>query len=130
MTPMSDIQALLERFSLAWQALDTEALRGVLHPDVVFVPPGFAGKVRGRDACIETYRQFLEAARVTSYREPDTTIEIFGRTAVATVRWEMSWEMNGAAHAERGRDVLVLLADDPRWEIVWRTQIADVEAPR
>lgn len=123
MTPLADLHALLERFSVAWQTLDEEALRGVLHPDCVFVPPGNdAPRAVGRDACLDTYRHFLGAATVVSYRELDPAIDVFGNTAVAVVPWEMTWSMDGKEESGRGRDTLVLVSDGTRWQIVWRTQ--------
>ena len=75
----------LDRFSVAWQSLDEEALRGILHPDVVFVPPGGQARAVGREACVDTYRHFLGAATVIHYKELDPAIDVFGATAVAVV---------------------------------------------
>jgi uncharacterized protein (TIGR02246 family) len=121
MTPLADLQALLERFTAAWQASDSEALRGILHPDCVFVPPGGATRAQGRDACIATYRDFFARAEIVSYKE-EPVIDVFERVAIATVGWEMTWRMGGRDESATGRDVLVLETDGTRWQILWRTQ--------
>ena len=122
MTPLADLHALLERFSVAWQALDLEALRGILHPSCIFVPPGGAARAVGRDACVDTYRHFLGAATVVAYKEGEAQIDVFGTTAVAAVPWDMTWSIAGREETGKGRDLLVLLDDGTRWQIVWRTQ--------
>jgi hypothetical protein len=124
MTPLADLQALLERFSIAWQTLDLEALRGILSAECVFVAPGGQGATRavGRESCVDTYRHFLGAATVVAYKEGEAAIDVFGATAVAVVPWEMTWSMEGREESAKGRDVLVLQSDGTRWQILWRTQ--------
>ena len=51
-------------------------------------------------------------------------MDVFGDTAVATLRWEMAWEMGGQRSEEAGHDVYVLARVDNRWLVAWRTLLS------
>jgi hypothetical protein len=96
---------------------------------VVFVPPGPSARVVGREACLESFRDFLRQARVDDYRETDRRVEVFGATAVATYRFEMRYEMKGESYRDAGSDVFVFTREEDSWLAVWRTMIPDETAP-
>jgi ketosteroid isomerase-like protein len=120
----SAVRELLQRLTAAWRSGRFEELDEILHEDVVFVAPGFAGRIGGRKECVATYRQFSEAAQIMEYVEEPPAIEAWANTAVATCGFEMSWEMDGESHRETGHDILVLELLDGRWQIVWRTLVS------
>lgn len=88
---------------------------------MVTVAPGFAMRGEGREACVQSYRDFMSAAKVIRYRESAPVIDVFGDTGVSTFRWEMTWEMQGQTHDESGHDLFVFARQDGRWLAAWRT---------
>ena len=121
----SEIRGVLSRLSAAWREERFDELEDILHQSVVFVQLGFNGRVEGRTACVNTYREFMSSAKVVDYSESDPTVDVWGGTAVATYRFEMAWEMNGKPHHEVGRDMFVFVREDSRWQVVWRTMISE-----
>ena len=119
----SEIQGVLSRLTAAWTEERFDELEDILHQSVVFVQPGFAGRVEGRTACVDTYRKFMSSAKLLDYSERDITIDVWGTTAVATYIYDISWEMEGRSRRERGRDLFVFIREESRWQVVWRTII-------
>lgn len=117
------IRAVLTALTAAWRLGRTQDIAALLHPSVVFVRPGFAERAEGRAACVATYNEFLAAALVLRYEEGEPTVDVFGDTAVAALRWEMAWEIGGQRSEESGHDLYVLLRTEGRWLIAWRTLV-------
>lgn len=117
------IRAVLAALTSAWRTGRTKDIAALLHPAVVFVRPGFAGRAEGRAACVATYDEFLSAALVLRYEEAEPSVDVFGDTAVATFRWEMAWEVGGQRSEEAGHDLYLLVRTDGRWLIAWRTLV-------
>ncbi len=115
-----EIRGVLSRLTAAWREGRFDELEGLLHEKVVFVPPGFSARLEGRSPCGESYRQFMTAAKVIEYVESDHTIDVWGTSAVASYRFEMTWEMANQLHRDAGHDLLVFVREDGRWQIVWR----------
>ncbi len=118
------IRAVLAALTRAWRTGRTQDISALLHPAVVFVQPGFSGRAEGREACVATYDEFLAAALVLRFEEAEVAVDVFHDTAVATVRWEMAWEMAGQRSEESGRDLYVLLRVADHWLIAWRTLLS------
>jgi hypothetical protein len=118
------IRAVLSALTKAWRTGRTQDIAPLLHPEVVFVRPDFSGRAEGREACIATYEEFLAAALVLRYEEEELAVDVFGTTAVATLRWEMTWEMGGQRSEESGHDVYVLARVGDAWLIAWRTLLS------
>jgi hypothetical protein len=122
--PSEQIRSLLARLTAAWRHGRMADIGAMLHPSVVFVRPGFEGRSEGRKACVATYEEFLSAAIVLRYEETEPTIDSWGDTAVASLGWEMAWEMGGQRSDEAGIDVYVLVREGGEWLIAWRTLVS------
>jgi hypothetical protein len=109
---VAQVQEVVSRLSVAWQSRSYAELSGHLDDDVVIVAPGFQGRVEGRNACVESYREFMERVTIERYEQAEPVIDAWEGTAVATYRWEM-------------HDILVLQRRAPAnadvaWRVVWR----------
>lgn len=120
---VAQIRDVVSRLTAAWREQRFEAMTELLHEEVIFENPGFNGRIEGRRACVDSYRQFMASATVIEYVEHATTIEVWGATAVARTHWEMAWRHDGQSQREDGHDVLVLTRDGTRWQVVWRTLV-------
>jgi hypothetical protein len=109
----------------AWTSGRPELMRDALDPDVVFVQPGFAARTEGRDAAIESYREFATSAVVHAYEETELSVDVRGHTAVASYRFEIDYEMKGKRLVETGHDLFVFDRFGTRWRAVWRLVIQD-----
>lgn len=124
------VASTLARLSAAWQNRHYEELAISLDERVVMSLPGFGGRVEGREALIESYREFMDRVTLTHYEEEPPAIDVFGNTAIASVRWKMDWITGGADNSAAGHDLFVLhgareSAGRNDWRIVWRTMMLD-----
>jgi hypothetical protein len=129
MTRESIVRDVLSRLSAAWQERRWADLESLLDEEVVFVTPGFGTRFRGRAACADSYRQFMQQAALLAYEETDLQVDDFGSTAIATFRWKMRWSSQGTSSDESGHDVFVLREQASVWRVIWRTMIVGAGAP-
>jgi uncharacterized protein (TIGR02246 family) len=117
------VRAALKRISDAWQARRYEDLSQLFAPDMVFALPGLTGRLEGRDAIVASYREFMDRITLTSYREDQHAVDVWGDMAVASFRWDMAWSAGGVPSHEAGRDVFAFRRGDGGWLAVWRTML-------
>ncbi len=115
----------LARITAAWRERDFDALPALFAPDMVMALPGLSGYLEGREACIESLRDFTAAARIDRYAESAHRVDVSGDTAVASYRWEMAWTRGGHGHAATGQDLFVLRREGARWLATWRMLLPD-----
>lgn len=118
-----EIRGLVRSINEAWRNERLGELAGYLHDGMVMVFPGFSGRCAGKVACIDSYRAFARQAEVRSYDEDEVSIDLWDRTAVATYRFRIEYDMGGRTHRDEGRDVLVFNRGDDGWQAVWRTMV-------
>lgn len=132
MSPLSpsqdEVWDVVRRINRAWVQRRTEDLESLLHAEIVVVPPSPATPVRGREACIESYREFALEARVLHFEELSPAVEVFGATAVAAYEFAITYELGGTWTTERGREIFVLTREGGAWLAVWRTQLPSLAA--
>jgi len=120
---VAQVRDVVSRLTAAWREQRFEAMTELLHEEVVFESPGFSGRIQGRRACVDSYRQFMAAATVLEYVEHAVAVQTWGATAVARTHWEMAWRQGDASQREDGHDVMVLTRDGGNWQVVWRTLV-------
>jgi hypothetical protein len=123
----ADVWRVVQQVNQAWLHGHIDTLRDLLHPAMVIAPPDGAEPVRGREACIDSYRDFTVQARVLRFEEFAPTADVFGNTAVVAYEFEIFYELAGTWTTERGREVVALSLSDARWWVVWRTQLSTAD---
>ena len=118
-----EVRAVLDRISEAWRARRYEDLSQFFAQDMVLALPGKAVRVEGRDAIVASYREFMDRITVTSYREDQHSVDVWGATAIASFRWDMAWLAGNVPNHETGSDVFAFTHTDGRWLAVWRTML-------
>jgi hypothetical protein len=128
----SEVAATLHRMSSAWRERRYDDLALLFDEHIVFALPGFAERLEGRAATVDSYREFMNRVTLTEHWESVPDITVWGDTSVAIYRWEMRWLSGGVANHGAGHDVFVLRAapDAPAgWRAVWRTMTFEPAPP-
>ena len=110
----------LTEFNRAWLDRRFEQLSEWFHPDVVIRGPGFQEVGRGREACVESYRQFMSSAEVLEFSETNTHTDTWEDAAAVTYDWTMAYRQGGETKRESGHELLVFRLHGGRWVVVLR----------
>jgi hypothetical protein len=131
-----EVRITLGRISAAWQDRRYQELAILFDEHIIMVLPGLSARIEGRAAVVESYVEFMEHAAVGEYFEDAPAIDVWGDTAIASYRWEMTWVSGGISESAAGYDVFTFSRrtdGDQAWRAVWRTMALDVthgdEAP-
>jgi hypothetical protein len=127
MDELTDVSIALRRLSESWRNRRYDELRDCFHDSAVMVAPGFSGRVVGREAVVESYREFMDRSTLDNYSEDPATIEVFENTAIVNYRWEMVWTSGGKQDRGSGNDLFVFVRqpETDQWKAVWRTMVFD-----
>jgi len=115
------VEETVAALNRSWLEGRYEDLAGYFHPDVVFVPPGFTARLAGREACVQTYRDFGAAATVREFTPAPPQVDVWGDTAVAACPFSIVYELAGTTYHERGVDLLVFAREAGAWLVVYRS---------
>jgi uncharacterized protein (TIGR02246 family) len=129
----AELRAILRKLSVAWQNRRYEELADLFDDKIVMVLPAFSGRIEGREAVVDGYREFMETAAVSDYQEDLPTIDVWGDTAIASYHWEMTWISGAKVESAAGYDAFVFARSsdgDGSWRAVWRTMSLDVPHQR
>jgi ketosteroid isomerase-like protein len=111
---------VLTAVNRAWRGGRLEELRSFFHPDVVVVGPDLTPVGSGRDACVESYAQFLAAATVHEFEETQVRLDEYGQAAVVSYDYRIRYDVNDVGYDERGREVIILVRQGETWQVAWR----------
>lgn len=120
---------VLDRIQRAWRSGAPEDMAPVLDPDVTFVFPGFSMRLTGRDALIESYREFNATSRLRSYREDRRTVVGGATAALAEIAFDMTYTREGRDWRAHGIELWVLERRPAGWIAFWRTMQELTEEP-
>ena len=107
--------AFVKALNEAWTKGGGGALAGYFHPRMVAIGANDRRILRGRDACLASWQNFTEAAKVHRWQEIDPDVQLYGNTAIVTYYYDMSFDMNGRTIETGGRDMFVLVKENGRW---------------
>ena len=123
------VLAAMERINRTWLEGRTNDLLPLLHPDIVLVYPGFAGRAQGREALVAGFADFCGNATVHEYTETNHQADVIGETAVVSFTYEMVYELAAVKSRATGRDLWVFNRQDGEWLATWRTMLDIAEQP-
>jgi ketosteroid isomerase-like protein len=127
-TDEAQIRSAVREINDYWRAGQYDRIGARLADDAVIAPPGFGGRVRGRAAYIQSYRDYDQAATTLEFSAGEPQVDVVGDVAVAVTAFDVVYEVRGARHHENGHDILVLSRLRGQWTVVWRTmQVAPTE---
>jgi hypothetical protein len=117
------IRAIVDKIVAATLGSSVEDISPLFHRDVVFQAPHFGSRIRGRQACLKSYRDFRSAAQVHDFHTEPPEIDVCTSVAVAAYPFHIHYTFEGNTCEESGRDVLVLTLEDHHWLVAWRTLV-------
>ncbi|NJL29475.1 MAG: nuclear transport factor 2 family protein [Thermoanaerobaculia bacterium] len=119
----SEVERVVLDLNQAWLEGRVDDLPAFFHEDVVMQLPRAGGRVEGREAMVESYRQFIEAADIHTFEIAKLQVDVFEGTAVASLEFAITYELGDTIYEETGTDLTVLSLGEEGWQVVWRTQL-------
>jgi len=120
------VKEFLIELQNAWSRGEVAGLARFYHPDVILLPPDLGPPLEGRQAVLDSYRDFLDVARLISFEI--TELEVFpfshsgGATCMAHLHFSIRYELDGNSYDEEGLEIYTVLLTDAGPQIVWRSQ--------
>src|SRR5271168_3592254 len=96
--------AAMCRINQAWLDGQVQDIAPLVHPEIVMVFPGFAGRQQGREAFLAGFRDFRQSTTIQEFHEHDRQVDVAGGTGVVTFRYDMVYERSGKRYCSTGRD--------------------------
>lgn len=120
---MNDILLTLRELNSAWKDRRFEKLARFFDPDIVMKGPGLKELVRGREALVQSYVEFMGQSQVIEYADSDHSAHVWGDTAAVTYNWTMTYEQKGDTKRESGQDMFVFVRREADWVAVLRVML-------
>ena len=114
------IRRSLDELNRSWIDRRFDRMSGSCDEHIVMKGPGMKELLRGRQAFIESYVQFMQRSTVTEYTESGHSIDCWGNTGVATYDWAMAYEQDGKTSRDVGQDMFVFRRSGSHWVAVLR----------
>ena len=115
------VRSVVRRIHESWRDGRYDEMGQHLAEDVVIAPPGVPERIRGRDAYVQSYRDYDRMATTHEFEPEKPTVDVTGETAVALCPFFVRYELDGRVYREKGIDLLVLSRSGGEWRVVWRT---------
>lgn len=119
----------MRRINRTWLTGDVEALVPLVHSDVVMVFPDFTGRIQGREAFLDGFRDFCQNTKIVDFRERNLEADVAGDTAAVTFQYDMVYERDAKQYRANGRDLWVFQKQANLWIVVWRAMLNMDEVP-
>jgi hypothetical protein len=81
---------VMQAINRAWVHGRPDEMEPHLHPDMVIVTSDVEYRADGRDACIDTYKDFCKRATIQDYKEDQPNVDIFDEQAVVIYQFDSS----------------------------------------
>jgi hypothetical protein len=117
---MDQVRNTLDAINQAWRERRFDALTELLDEHIVMKGPGLKELVRGRQAAIQSYAQFMAQSNVIEYAESNHAIDVWGAIAAATYDWAMTYKQKDQTRTENGQDMFIFRRDASGWVAVLR----------
>ena len=113
-----EIWRTVERLNATWTSGRVDELEQFFHDGMVAITPTDRLRLEGRDACVASWRRFVERAAIREWKTSDPLVRVFGEAAMATYYYDMLCEIDSKVVRLSGRDMFVLVHEGGRWLVV------------
>jgi ketosteroid isomerase-like protein len=125
-----DAEGCIRRLNEAWPRGDWDVVGGCFHPDVVMLLPDSDDVMQGRDAMLDSYREFFDIATLNALTIEEIIVYDYGATVVCHMRFTIDYTIDDEREDASGIEVYTLAADDDgQAQVVWRTQLLFGDSP-
>jgi ketosteroid isomerase-like protein len=121
------IHDVLKKINESWLQKNYDLMGSYLADNVVMVPPGSSDRIKGKEAYVQSYRDYDAVANTTEFHPGDPQIDVFGDVAVVIYPFFISYDLQGTVYHEHGKEALVLSRSGLGWQILWRTMETEPE---
>lgn len=120
-TDQQAVQEVVREINEHWRAKRYDLIGALLGKDAVIASPGFEHRIRGREAYVQSYRDYDDTATTLEFDAGSPEVDVVDDVAVAVYPFHVIYEIGGTTFREHGHDVLVLSRTSGSWKVVWRT---------
>ncbi len=115
------IRSIVQQINAHWSERRYNEIGAMIAENAVIAPPESDQRVRGREAYVQSYRDYDTAVTTQEFHPDEPQIDVVGDVAVAICPFRVVYELQGTTHREQGYDLLVLARNSGEWRVVWRT---------
>jgi hypothetical protein len=120
---MDEIRQALDDLNRGWRDRRFSDLGQFFDENVVMKGPHLKELLRGRDALVQSYVDFMARSELVEYTESNHRIDRWGLTAAAAYDWWMTWKQDGKTESGTGQDMFVFQWQESRWIAVLRIML-------
>lgn len=117
----NDIVEVVKKINEYWLAKKYDEIGSCLADDVIIAAPGSSERIKGREAYVQSYRDYDTVAKTLQFIPEKPQIDIMGDSAAVICPFTVTYELKGNTYHERGKEILILARKDSKWLVVWRT---------
>jgi ketosteroid isomerase-like protein len=119
------IEKNIANFNKAWTQGKIEDILPLLHKDAIFLAPDLKTEISGRDACLQTIKDYVNNAKTNAFNVANNTIHFWQHTAVVSIEYFIEYEMNNKIYKESGKEFWTMINESGEWQIVWRSMLGN-----
>jgi ketosteroid isomerase-like protein len=120
-----NVEKFITKFNQAWTQGKLEVIIPLLHNDVIFLAPDFKTEISGKDACLQTIKDYINNAKTKSFKVLNTKIHSWKDNAVVSFDYLIEYEMNDNTHQEAAKEFWTMINQSDTWKIVWRAVVGN-----
>lgn len=115
-----EIVELMGQINDAWTLGKLERLHELFHDSMVIMGPDGTEMGTGRDACVQSYQDFVDRATVMGFRWEEPLVHVWGGSATCRSRYEIDYEIDGERKKEHGGDFFLFVRSGESWKAALR----------
>lgn len=115
------IAQIVHAINGAWRSKQYDAIASYLAPEVVIAPPGSTDRVRGREAYVQSYREYDQQAETLEFSASEVHVDLLGDFAVASTPFNITYRLQDNICRDQGLELLVFHREAGNWCVAWRT---------
>lgn len=120
-----DIENFIIDFNQAWTQGKSEDILPLLHQDAIFLAPDLKTEISGKDACLQTIKDYVNNAKTKSFNVTNTKIHIWENTAIVSIDYHVKYEMKNKIHQEASKELWTMSNASGKWQLVWRAMVGN-----
>lgn len=116
-----EVWQTIQALNRAWaEDGNVKELENYFHKDMMAITPFDHDRLEGREACIASWRRFVESTKIHYSKDHNPKVQVYGdgRFAVVTCYYDMSYDRGGQTIKSAGRDMFVLVNENGKWLVV------------